>query len=118
MRRGTDSHKIEYIGERVDLFQNVRVAAQRKKTYWTYQSRASSCLAHFAEIFSLSRTLVAASMGYLSSSEMGKMLANHHGKRAASIGMGPYANITRGCSQGAPDLRWLLMNSLDERSNC
>lgn len=46
------------------------------------------------------------------------MLANHQGKRDASVGMGPYANITRGCSQGAPDLRWFVRNSLAERRSC
>lgn len=95
MRRGTASHKAGPIEERLDLLKLVRIL----KSYirgLTYQSRASRSLAHLAQIFNRSLTLVVKRIGYFSSSAIGRILANHHGNRAASVGTGPYANITRG----------------------
>lgn len=87
-RRGTASHKTEFMDERDDLEGTVRWRIWNSMID-TYQSRASSSLAHRAQIFSRSLTLIADKMGYFSSSAMGRILENHHGNRAASVGTGP-----------------------------
>lgn len=87
-RRGTASHKTELMDERDDLEGKVRWIIWNSVSE-NYQSRASSSLAHRAQIFSRSLTLIADRIGYFSSSAMGKILENHHGNRAASVGTGP-----------------------------